>query len=810
MGLITNVRALFSRMTAARRKNTPERDTVPYARMLQLGMMYNQKVIVKPTPPNIRYFSRTPYARQAIKCVKDPLLSLQFKIAPKKGVQENRYLMKQCAIAHACFLNPNNDDDWRSFFGQIIEDWLIFGAMTFEQQPSNDAVRPLWMWPVDAQSIQIYPAWSGDKNEARYVQTLGYTNVGWLQGRQLRNDELSYIRANASTETPYGYGSLEIAFQTINRQLCVADFAGNLASNAQPSQLLYFPEADDAKIREFREYWMNEVEGQGITPMWGGRDSPKAIDLHPGGDSALYLEYQQFVIREIATAFGISPMNMGLEADVNRNCYSEDTETLTIDGWKNLDQLSVDSLVATYNPISCAIEFRKPEFLHIANYDGDMVHVSGRMIDVLVTPDHRMWARRLLKNDGSKDENSSQFEIITASELKSGRFAVANCFKPDQSLEFYNDVFILPGCELGGGILKRYEDRIIPMDDWLSFLGFHISEGHAGNHGNTWKVNLCQKDGTSVCHEMNALIKRLSFAFDERVSKTDNVKRWQVADKALCQWLLDNCGKGSHFKRIPKFVFNLPIEKMEIIYESMMKGDGTTDKRRINSKSRTYYTASKKLADDMQLLSTYLGHRANISKIIAGVYRVNITEKRAESEIKGSRNVKVIPYSGRVYCFSVPPHHLFITRRNGKIGIHGNTAEVSKERDWDNAVVPLAELISAYLTRNILHKMLGYYQLEFTFEALYREDEENLANIYQTEYKNNAITPNEYREERGRPRMENEWGDRTFADFQIAMAAARGTQIIADPDLPGGEGKQTDSPQQTNNDDKEQAGLENT
>src|SRR5690606_13252010 len=166
---------------------------------LQLGLMYSQKVIVKPTPPNIRYFSRTPYARQAIRRIKDPLCSLKFDIKPIDDTKPNRYLLKQCAVAKACFEHPNNEDNWRNFLGQIVEDWLVFGAGVFEQQLSNDPVRPLWMWPVDAQSIQIYPAWSGAKNEARYVQTLGYTNVGWLEGRQLRDDELSYIKANAST-----------------------------------------------------------------------------------------------------------------------------------------------------------------------------------------------------------------------------------------------------------------------------------------------------------------------------------------------------------------------------------------------------------------------------------------------------------------------------------------------------------------------------------------------------------------------------------------------------------------------------------
>ena len=165
---------------------------------------------------------------------------MKWSIAPAAGVKNNRVIDKQIAVATACFHHPNRDDNWRNFIGQIIEDWLCFGAGIFEQQVGNDPIRPLWMWPVDAQSIQIFAGWSGNPNEARYIQTLGYTNVGFLEGRKLRNDEIVYIRANSSTETPYGFGPLEIAFNVINSQLGVAQFASNLATNAQPYSMLYF------------------------------------------------------------------------------------------------------------------------------------------------------------------------------------------------------------------------------------------------------------------------------------------------------------------------------------------------------------------------------------------------------------------------------------------------------------------------------------------------------------------------------------------------------------------------------------------
>ena len=304
---------------AGRKKHVPERETDIYPRLIQLGGTLNRRITFKPTPPNLRYFSRTPYARRAINAIKNPIANLEWEIVPVKGIKLNKVLEQQIEIATACFHRPNRDDNLHSLIEQIIEDYLVFGAGCIEQQLSGTEDRPLWMWPVDSQSIKIFPGWSGAKGESRYIQTLGYNNIGVYQGIELRNDELIYIKANPSTETPYGYGPLEIAFNTVNRQLGVAEYAGNLAANAQPRTVFYLGSADDARLRAFRNYWRDEIEGQGQMPIMAGSDEPKAINLHSGDDKALYLEYQEFIKRELAIAFDLSPQNLGVEADVNRN-----------------------------------------------------------------------------------------------------------------------------------------------------------------------------------------------------------------------------------------------------------------------------------------------------------------------------------------------------------------------------------------------------------------------------------------------------------------------------------------------------------
>ncbi len=322
---------LFKRRGPGRRKHEPQRDTIQFPALQRAGNWgANQRLAFKPTPRNLRYFARTPYARRAINAIKNQIVNLEWDITPTKGVELNSELERQIELASYCIEHPNSDDSARTLFEAVIEDTLC-GAGAIEIQPSGDPERPIWMWPVDGLTIQIYPGWTGARDEARYVQVIGYGNfLGYGGGSQiqLRDDELIYLRPNPNTATPFGVGPVEIAFNTISRILGVGEFAGKVATNAKPSIGLDLGDGiDGAGLAAFRTYWLNEVEGQGTTPIWGlesqGGDGKtrgmNVIRLYPEGDEGLYLKYQEFLKSEIAIAFDLSPMNLGVERDVNRS-----------------------------------------------------------------------------------------------------------------------------------------------------------------------------------------------------------------------------------------------------------------------------------------------------------------------------------------------------------------------------------------------------------------------------------------------------------------------------------------------------------
>lgn len=280
-------------------------------------------------PINLRTLSRTIYARRAINAIKDPIKQMRWEVRPRKDVKMNSEVRRQIDAATAVFERPNQDDTFMTFTEQLIEDYLAVSAGCYEQQIQKDKERPVMMWPVDGQSIQIFPDWKGDREAIRYQQSLGVLN-GSTQALQFTDAEMAYIRPNPSTETPYGYGPLEIAARSISRQLGVGEYAGSLASNASPGVMLWFANGDNLTINRFREYWRHEVEGQGVTPIVGGDKEPKSINLHAEGDDALYPKWQQFLIHEIATAFGLHVLNFNpmvtMSGDVAQFARDQDWE----------------------------------------------------------------------------------------------------------------------------------------------------------------------------------------------------------------------------------------------------------------------------------------------------------------------------------------------------------------------------------------------------------------------------------------------------------------------------------------------------
>jgi phage portal protein BeeE len=297
------------------------RRTVPLPSILAPGAptLMRAGVMPKPTPANLRRFAEMPIARKAINTIKDRVAGMQWRIQPRHG----RSLVglpaaaERMAILTETFEQPNPEDSFRSFIEQVLEDVLVGGFGAIELDLTGDAQRPLVLWPVDGASIRIRSDWDGNPASPRYVQTTGmFTPDAEIT---LADEELSYVRLNPRTHTPFGLGKLEVAFETIHEFLCAHRYAARLASNSVVQYALWLQDVSPQHHERLIRWWQDEIEGTGKVPILSVENKPEVLRFAGGTDADLRIQWQEFLIRIIADAFDLPPMLLGLERDVNRN-----------------------------------------------------------------------------------------------------------------------------------------------------------------------------------------------------------------------------------------------------------------------------------------------------------------------------------------------------------------------------------------------------------------------------------------------------------------------------------------------------------
>ena len=282
----------------------------------------NVNAMPKATPQNLRRFAETPVARRAINVVKDRIAGMDWQVRAKRNAVLDDELQQRLCAARRVLEQPNPQDSFRTLIEPLIEDVIVGGFGAAELELTGDANLPLRLWPVDGATVAMESQWTGDAEQARYVQT----PFGAGTGVPLLDRELMYVRLNPRTHTPFGLGRLEVAFETMNQFLAANRFAGKLASNSVAQYALWLDEATPQQHERLIRYWQDEVEGTGQVPILSSPNKPEVLRFSGGTDADLRLQWQEFLLRVVACAFDIPPMLLGIQADVNRSTASEMAE----------------------------------------------------------------------------------------------------------------------------------------------------------------------------------------------------------------------------------------------------------------------------------------------------------------------------------------------------------------------------------------------------------------------------------------------------------------------------------------------------
>ena len=268
-------------------------------------------------------------------------------------------------------------------------------------------------------------------------------------------------------------------------------------------------------------------------------------------------------------------------------CYDNKTEVLTDSGWKLFKDLSYEDAVCTLNPETHVIEYEKPTAIVSFSHHSKLVTIRNRAIDIAVTLDHNMY----VCSQQNKKNGSNKFEFVKARDLE-----YQSVIKRTGTwVGVEQEYFVLPSVSLtrheGKQVILHATPEIkIPMDDWVAFLGIWVADGSVSDQG----VSIAQKvpEKTLLIEE---LLQRLPFKFIKYKDRFVCYSRRFAA-------YLKPFGKAVN-KFVPVFIKQLSPRQIAIFLEWYALGDGTA----MDHGFRIFYTASKRLADDMQELLLKVG-----------------------------------------------------------------------------------------------------------------------------------------------------------------------------------------------------------
>ena len=325
-------------------------------------------------------------------------------------------------------------------------------------------------------------------------------------------------------------------------------------------------------------------------------------------------------------------------------CFPKGTDIFCQNEVKDISNIKIGDIVLTHSG-----RFREVKKLYKREYFGELVKIKSYGInkDLILTPNHPV---RIVK-DGSEYEWKAAGEIVIGDRV---------CF-PKTIM----------------GKMKYISE------DMARLIAWYIAEGSVNKQSVIFTLNANEKE----------YIKEIMDIVGGAIIDNGSAIQIQVNNAELKDFLVEQCGKGASNKRIP---FSLISGWEDVVYETLVKGDGHTFKEGKNFKTR-YTTISKTLAYQVMFLANTIGKATSIKEdlcegesVIMGRkvhvnnrYSVNVRELRGRNNgtIRSHKysvsgyvcDVSREKYSGDVYNFHTQYDESYVA--NGRV-VHNCSFDV--------------------------------------------------------------------------------------------------------------------------------------
>ncbi len=405
-----------------------------------------------------------------------------------------------------------------------------------------------------------------------------------------------------------------------------------------------------ARTETARAQNMGYVQGMddlGVTQVQFKISPAEACPICIGLDGEIY---------DINVAAGIIP--------VHPNSFAKDTEIYTENGFINVSKIKVNDKCLSLNPKTFDLEYVSV-INKVKHKQDKMIHFYSNNFDLLVTPEHEMFAKKRIKGKPEKEK----WEFIQAKDII-------------EETKFYRS------SEWRGIKNKKIIVNSVYYDTALfaEFMAWWLSEGSLSRG----KIQVAQSR-TKNKDKYDRIVEVVSLL-------STNGKIWcsdynVIFKNDSLHDYLTQFGH-SHKKYIPDEIKKLSKEYIRLFLNTYAAGDGHIRKAGLYKGYKfradiTYATSSKKIADGLGELLIKVGRRPSYYlqkakgkpvKFRTGTYSANhdiwiVRECYAQTsgcyKTTGIK-IKAVSYNDIVHCVELKKYHTLLVRRNGKVSWCGN------------------------------------------------------------------------------------------------------------------------------------------
>lgn len=389
--------------------------------------------------------------------------------------------------------------------------------------------------------------------------------------------------------------------------------------------------------------------------IWNGY--PEATNAPYGIAKRLQMEMQ----KQYAAQYGLKGAHL-IPVNLFGECFSSDTFLATPEGWKNVKEFKIGDKIYTLNPdthnteIESVIATQKKKSKSFINF-------KGSVVDLRVTPEHKIYYTTSINFQKRKAE-----WFIPRAGKNHGmiRFATSNGYNDNNSKIKTNDKislkdYIKDCYDIKDNKIRCYKQSHSKWHnieynaiDFYEFLGWYISEGSINSPSNN-QISISQSvKNKEYRSQIKNVLKRMNIDYGEDYQKI------YFSSNMFKNFIKKEIGDNCRNKKIPEFLLNADKELLNVLFLSMMKGDG-------NKGGRRYNTTSDVLKDQLLLLFPLLGlFPGRAIKDKTGCWRIYIRNKKKNSVKYKNISVENLNKEEDVYCVTTERNHIVYAKRNDK------------------------------------------------------------------------------------------------------------------------------------------------